>query len=65
MCLLPHTLESPNVERALNFGKTLTLAEMRPFWGYTGPVEVKHRLHNLPERLILYQVEVLVEKLNT
>lgn len=45
--------------------KTLTLAEMRSFWVHTGPEEVKHRLHNLPERLVLYQVEVLVKKVNT
>lgn len=45
--------------------KTLTLAEMRSIWLHTASVEVKHRLHNLPQRLVLYQMEVLVKNVNT
>lgn len=38
---------------------------MSPIWLHTASVEVKHRLHNLPQRLVLYQMEVLVKSVNT
>lgn len=38
---------------------------MRPIWLHTASVEVKHRLHNLPQRLVLDQMEVLVKNVNT
>lgn len=45
--------------------KTLTLAEMRPLWLHTDPVEVKYRFHKLAERLVLNQMDVLVKYLKT